>query len=171
MSRFHEYRQIIYIKFFDFKEQAEKFIAKHKKQDCFSLGYVESCHRWQLTKTKLVKTNIKIAPKADTDDRKTIKETLAALSRVVKKIKTFDDLKGALDIPTEQIGGYSVSCCEFTVDETGQRGLNVDFGLLGVVFMQTGANGFTMQDKASFQKYDADDDFTEFIEINVLEYI
>ena len=46
--------RIIYKKFFNFREQAERFIEKHKKQDCFYLEYCEGRHCWIVEKTEPV---------------------------------------------------------------------------------------------------------------------
>lgn len=48
------YYKVIYTKLFNLKEQAERFIQSHKKQDCFSLSYIESLHQWKVAKTKQI---------------------------------------------------------------------------------------------------------------------
>ena len=47
-----EIYNIIYKKFFNHKEQAEQFIEKHKKQDCFHLSFQYFPCGWIVTKSQ-----------------------------------------------------------------------------------------------------------------------
>lgn len=47
-----EIYNIIYKKFFNHKDQAERFIEKHKKQDCFDLSFQCFPCGWIVKKTQ-----------------------------------------------------------------------------------------------------------------------
>lgn len=47
-----EIYNVIYKKFFNQKDQAERFIEKHKKQDCFNLSFQYFPCGWIVTKTQ-----------------------------------------------------------------------------------------------------------------------
>lgn len=47
-----QFYTVLYKKHFDFREQAEKYIAKHKKQNCFCLTYTGGRLPWCVEKSR-----------------------------------------------------------------------------------------------------------------------